>query len=142
MRKEEWNAHCVKMILENPVYCGRIAYGRRTLEKVKGKRDKQKRIYTDDYIIVDGVHDAIVSEELWYKVREKRKETGKKFNSVYGNERIHLLTGLLKCPVCGGPMYANRHVGRRKTERIKKLDITFVVETSTIEGIFANIKQT
>lgn len=37
MRKEEWNAHCVKMILENPVYCGRIAYGRRTLEKVKGK---------------------------------------------------------------------------------------------------------
>ena len=73
------------MILENPVYCGRIAYGRRTLEKVKGKRDKQKRIYTDDYIIVDGVHDAIVSEELWDKVSEKRKETGKKFNSVYGN---------------------------------------------------------
>jgi site-specific DNA recombinase len=43
---------------------------------VKGKRDKQKRVYTDDYIIVDGVHDAIVSEELWDKVSEKRKETG------------------------------------------------------------------
>ena len=140
MRKEDWNAHCVKMILENPVYCGRIAYGRRTLEKVKGKRDKQKRIYTDDYIIVDGVHDAIVSEELWDKVSEKRKETGKKFNSVYGNERIHLLTGLLKCPVCGGPMYANRHCWTKKDGAYKEVGYYVCGRNKHDRGHFCDYK--
>lgn len=28
---EEWSAHFINLILENPVYCGKIAYGRRTL---------------------------------------------------------------------------------------------------------------
>lgn len=140
MRKEEWNSHCIKMILENPVYCGRIAYGRRTLEKVKGQKNKQKRVYVDDYIIVNGVHDAIISEELWIKASEKRKATGRKFASVYGNDRTHLLTGLLKCPVCGGPMYANRHCWTKKDGTYKEVGYYVCGRNKHDRGRFCDYK--
>lgn len=140
MRKEEWNSHCIKMILENPVYCGRIAYGRRTLEKVKGQKNKQKRVYVDDYIIVDGVHEAIISEELWIKANEKRKTTGRKFASVYGNDRTHLLTGLLKCPVCGGPMYANRHCWTKKDGTYKEVGYYVCGRNKHDRGRFCDYK--
>ena len=32
------------MILDNPVYCGKIAYGRRTREKVKGTKNEYKQV--------------------------------------------------------------------------------------------------
>ena len=35
---ETWSSHFIRLILDNPVYCGKIAYGRRTREKVKGIR--------------------------------------------------------------------------------------------------------
>ena len=35
---EDWTGHFIKLILDNPVYCGKIAYGRRTKEKVKGTK--------------------------------------------------------------------------------------------------------
>lgn len=118
---EEWSAHFINIILENPVYCGKIAYGRRTLEKVKGKKNEYRRINAKDYIMVDGLHEPIVSEEIWNKAQEKRKATGKKFASKYGNDRTHLLTGLLKCPVCGGPMYTNRHCWTNKDGTYKEV---------------------
>ena len=52
-------------LLPNPVYCGKIAYGRRTREKVKGTKNEYKQIHTDDYILEDGQHEGIVSVELW-----------------------------------------------------------------------------
>ena len=76
---EEWSAHFINLILENPVYCGKIAYGRRTLEKVKGKKNEYKRINAADYITVDGLHEPLVSEEIWNRAQEKRQSTGKKF---------------------------------------------------------------
>lgn len=37
---EEFSAHFIKILLDNPVYCGKIAYGRRTREKVKGHKSR------------------------------------------------------------------------------------------------------
>lgn len=60
----------------NPVYCGKIAYGRRTREKVKGTKNEYKQVYAEDYILEDGQHEGIISEELWQKVHAKRMATG------------------------------------------------------------------
>lgn len=148
---EDWSAHFINLILENPVYCGKIAYGRRTLEKVKGKKNEYRRINADDYITVDGLHEPLISEETWDKAQEKRHATGKKFASKYGKDRTHLLTELLKCPVCGGPMYANRHCwtkrdgtykevgyyvcGRNKHDRGKFCDYKADLKKSVIEPL-------
>ena len=116
-----WSGHFVKLILDNPVYCGKIAYGRRTREKVKGTKNEYKKVNKDDYILVDGQHQAIVSEELWQKVYNKRQLTGVESQSRIGNDRVHLLTRLLKCPKCGGPMYTNKHAWTNKDGTYKEV---------------------
>lgn len=109
-----WSGHFVRMVLDNPVYCGKIAYGRRTKEKVKGTKSEYRQVHTDDYILVDGEHEAIISQELWDKVHKKRKKTGIKPPSRIGRDRAHLLSGILRCPKCGGPMYTNKHAWTNK----------------------------
>lgn len=137
---EEWSAHFINLILENPVYCGKIAYGRRTLEKVKGKKNEYKRINASDYITVDGLHEPLVSEEVWNKAQEKRQATGKKFVSKYGKDRTHLLTGLLKCPVCGGSMYANRHCWTKKDGTYKEVGYYVCGKNKHDRGKFCDYK--
>ena len=97
----------VKGVLDNPVYCGKIAYGRRTMEKVAGTRDEYRKVKTDDYILSEGIHEGIVTEEEWNIAAEKRKETGKKHEKIYNIGRCHLLSGIVKCPRCGSGMYGN-----------------------------------
>lgn len=105
----------------NPVYCGKIAYGRRTREKVKGTKNEYKQVHTDDYILEDGQHEGIVSEELWQKAHTKRMATGIKQPSKIGKDRSHLLTGILKCPICGSSMYTNKHAWTNKDGTYKEV---------------------
>lgn len=118
---ENWSGHFVRQILDNPVYCGKIAYGRRTKEKVKGSKNDYRQVHTDDYILEEGQHESIVSEELWNKVRTKRSATGIKQASKIGRDRAHLLTGVLKCPKCGSPMYTNKHAWTNKDGTYKEV---------------------
>ena len=118
---EDWTGHFIKLILDNPVYCGKIAYGRRTKEKVKGTKNDYQMKRNDDYILTEGQHKGIVSEEVWEKAHAKRLRTGVKQPSKIGRDRVHLLSGLLKCPVCGSPMYTNKHAWTNKDGTYKEI---------------------
>ena len=118
---ETWSSHLIRQILDNPVYCGKIAYGRRTREKVKGTKNEYKQVHADDYILEEGLHEGIVSEELWQKVHAKRLATGIKQPSKVGKDRAHLLTGVLKCPLCGSSMYTNKHAWTNKDGTYKEV---------------------
>ena len=107
--------------MDNPVYCGKIAYGRRTKEKVKGTKNDYQMKRNDDYILTEGQHKGIVSEEVWEKAHAKRLRTGVKQPSKIGRDRVHLLSGLLKCPVCGSPMYTNKHAWTNKDGTYKEI---------------------
>ena len=101
--------------------CGKIAYGRRTKEKVKGTKNDYQMKRNDDYILTEGQHKGIVSEEVWEKAHAKRLRTGVKQPSKIGRDRVHLLSGLLKCPVCGSPMYTNKHAWTNKDGTYKEI---------------------
>ncbi len=116
-----WGTHFIRMIIDNPVYCGKISYGRRVREKVKGSKNEYKQIPQQDYIIAEGQHEAIISEELWNAAHEKRDLTGVKSPSKIGRDRAHLLSGILKCPKCGGPMYTNKHAWTNKDGTYKEV---------------------
>ena len=108
----------VKKILDNPVYLGKIAYGRTTNEKVKGTRDEYHRVSTDDYLLAEGQHDGIIDEDTWKAVREKRAETGLSWVKTHSMEHEHILSGLVKCPICGAGMsgMVNRYQKRKTGE--------------------------
>ena len=92
--------------------------------RVYVNKDAQKvviLVHTDDYILEDGQHEGIVSEELWQKVHAKRMATGIKQPSKVGKDRSHLLTGVLKCPLCGSSMYTNKHAWTNKDGTYKEV---------------------
>ncbi len=109
-----WSAHCIKALLDNPVYAGKIAYGRRVREKVKGKKEEYRVIRSKDYILQEGKHEPIIDMEVWEKAKKKREQTGVAQKPKAGAPKVHLLSGLLRCPKCGGLMYCNRHTWTKK----------------------------
>ena len=111
-----FDAHLVRLILRNPVYCGKIAYGRRRTEKVHGTRNDYHLVEQENYLLVDGLHEAIVSEEIWQAAQVKLLAQAKKYEHVNKGKdtRTHLLSGIVKCPVCGAGMYGNKCIKHKK----------------------------
>lgn len=111
-----FDAALIRRIIQNPVYSGKISYGRRRTEKVHGTRNEYRQVRKDDYLLVDGLHEALVSEEVWEQAQVKVAAQAKKYEKVNREkgEKIHLLSGILKCPVCGSGMYGNKAIKKRK----------------------------
>ena len=104
----------VKGVIDNPVYCGKLAYGRRGNEKIPGKRNQYHIVKKDSYMLVDGIHEAIISEDDWELAHQKRLKNGVKQIKTHSLDHEHILSGILKCPICGAGMYGN--VNRKKKD--------------------------
>lgn len=105
----------VRDILLNPVYIGKIRFN------VREHWSELRRKGTNpDYILADGDHEPIISQELWDRVRAiHAAKEGKPKRSFTGT---YPLTGLLRCPECGAGMVAGRSSQKRKdgTEWIRR----------------------
>lgn len=71
---EGFSTSFVKGVLDNPVYCGKLAFGRRKNEKIPGTRNEYHIVKQDKYMLNDGIHEAIVSEELWNQVHKRDRK--------------------------------------------------------------------
>lgn len=98
--RTHFNDRLIANILDNPIYCGKY---------IHNKRAKVNK----EILYIDGIHEAIVSPELWNCAHEKRQQCEKR-EKVWEKDRESLLTGIIKCPVCGGGMI---HVVSRSTNK-------------------------
>lgn len=117
----DWSTYQVKRILDNPLYQGKIAFGRRRQEKVNGTENEYRLVKQETFIVSDEIsHEPLVSEELFQKAQIKRTETATKGRPNVGRGRKHLLSGILKCPMCGSSMYADVSMWKNRNGEVQK----------------------
>ena len=104
----------VSDVLENPIYTGQIAYGRRHMEKADRKGNR-KVVNQKEYILVQGEHTPIVSLEQFQAAQELRQGRSNMCERRPDNDYVHLLSPMLRCPECGASMYGNTTRKRKKT---------------------------
>ncbi|MBZ0271366.1 recombinase family protein [bacterium] len=97
-----WSATSVSRTLGNPAY-----YGASTYNKRKGTSTTSTPRPEKDWIVVEGALPAIVDKDTWTKVHEILTN---KIGLHHRNKRsTYLLSGLIKCGLCGGSMAGYNH---------------------------------
>ena len=80
----------------------------------------------ENFLLVDGLHEAIIPEDIWQAAQVKLAAQAKRYEHVNKgkNECTHLLSGIVKCPICGVGMYGNKCV-KRKADGSKYKDFYY-----------------
>lgn len=119
-KKPEWNRGTIRDMLANPIYIGKITWGKsRTVKEYNedlGKLVKVRK-WNNDVEIFEGKHTGIISEEQFNKAQwltESTRNPAAKVNT----ELINPTAGLIKCCDCGRNMIAN-NFGNGKKTRLK-----------------------
>lgn len=102
-QNSHWTADRIRRMLENPHYIGMVKWNRRKAVLVvdNGEFRKTRPKNTgDDFILVKGKHEAIISEELFNAAQEKR---GRTHRTCDNKELRNPLASLLYCE-CGKAM--------------------------------------
>lgn len=98
----------IKDIVNNPLYAGMIRYDVRS-----NWATQRRKGINPDPILVEGIHEPIISREKFKSVQELVKTKSFKPNRTYAGG--FPLTGILRCPVCNSGMVAGRVVSTRKS---------------------------
>ena len=95
-------------ILANPIYCGRLVWNRSHWVKHpdSGRRVRQERPQAE-WVIAEKPELAIVDAATWEaaqdRIRGSHRDTAPNRHKS-GRPPKHLLSGILRCAECGGPM--------------------------------------
>jgi len=121
----KWTTDGIRRILKNPVYAGFIKYNSRTTTtSIKnGKMIKQSTKNDGslkELIFVKGLHEPIISEELFYKSLDIMKSN---YIPPTNKPLTNALAGLIRCKTCGKIMTSNISHGDRRLY-CKTLDCT------------------
>lgn len=102
-----WDSCKVKYILSNPIYIGKVRWN---YKNPKGNTSYKPE---EEWIIVDGKHEPIISNEQFNFVQQKIKECSKPGIKGVKLPHKHYLSGILKCAACGGNLnYRSAWKGR------------------------------
>lgn len=105
----KWEISSINRILTNEMYVGSMVQG--TVRKINYKIKKSRKVDPEDWIIVHGTHEAIVSETVFEAVQRLMQVDTRTPNY---KDKVDPLSGFLRCADCGENM-VKRKVKRNGT---------------------------
>ena len=135
-------------ILNNDLYAGRLVWNRQRFVKDPASGRRQARMNPKDRWIVEQVpHLRIVDEELWQRVKQRQDETRLEITKDESGVRAerarrpsYLLSGLLKCGVCGGGFskVSLNHYGCSNTRNWGTCNSLLTIRRDRVEALVLN----
>lgn len=110
----EWNLSTISTILSNPVYAGKLRWNsRKVVKRIENGNIIRSRPVAKEYILSEGLHEPIISPELFEKAQLLKKENPPRpIGSL--NTIKNPLSGLVYCKKCGKIMvrkpYPNNYI--------------------------------
>lgn len=107
-KNSKWVMQTVGKILQSPVYLGWMVGGRYRSDYYESGKKECKAVPKEEWIIVKGTHEPIVTEELFNKVQQYFEDNKRKggLSTRYDSngKRNNLFKGKLRCGECGRTM--------------------------------------
>lgn len=95
---KEWTRESLDTILKNIHYIGKVRWNYRpNVKRVEDGEVKISRPRSEDYLVYEGKQDAIISQELWDAVQERRGKIPRNKKNTNG---FNPLAGIMFCE-CG-----------------------------------------
>ncbi|HEX4354402.1 MAG TPA: recombinase family protein, partial [Polyangiales bacterium] len=106
-----WGHSTIRAILASEKYMGRWRWNATKWIRVPGKRARRQLPRPEsEHVVREYLELAIIDQITWHRVQtkfERRKQGGNRGEVMRANQHTYLLSGLLRCGVCGGPMSVN-----------------------------------
>lgn len=106
-----WRVSALHAMLRNDLYSGRLIWNRSRW--VRSARDSKQRRYVEnprsEWIVHERPDLAIVDEVTWARVQNRLAERAELFQPGPGGKTKYLLSGLMRCAVCGGAYIIGAH---------------------------------
>lgn len=104
-RGAHFSINTIKTILDNPIYIGKIRFNR-----YQNWAEKHRMGKNEDFILVDGKHESIITQEQWNRVQQIRKK--RSIRPTQSNAP-YILNGIVRCPQCGYGMVSGSSKGAK-----------------------------
>lgn len=152
-----WGASTITAMLQNERYMGKWVWNKRKWISASGKKSKRAITRPESEWVVREVPElAIVSRELWNRVKDRREGRRKQSRGRIHGEGIfpHALSGLLKCGLCNNSMsivsarekdghrYANFGCSARHSKgSFACTNAVVVSELKVMNAVFATVRE-
>jgi site-specific DNA recombinase len=100
-RTDRFKRATIMAMLRNPIYIGKTQYQKTKWTRKDGATIIKKNP-KDKWLIIDGLHEAIITDEQFEKVQEIIQQ--KYIPPTKDGSIVSPVVGLIKCGVCGGNM--------------------------------------
>lgn len=115
-KSDVWTPSTIKGMLSNPIYIGKIRWNSNKQQKklINGQVVKVRKKGTqDDIILVEGLHPAIIEENIFNIVQGIQPT---KASTKHSSELQNPLATLVKCADCGRSMQRRPYYDNKKQE--------------------------
>lgn len=114
-----WSPSSIRDILKNPVYTGKLQWGKeKDIKVIENGNVTIKRVRDKDCLVVDGIHEPIIDEDTFNKAAAKLVKNRK--SSVPSSLQLrNPLSGIVYCEKCGNLMTRLGANSRNKYDTLK-----------------------